>query len=223
MSEWSARSTSASPGVWDQEVAAGAAVSRLVVASHLASARWCEVEIHHVDLGLGYRAADWSDELVDRMLPRMLKALPSRCDRRDLLGWTLGSRRRPLTRPLELNRIGPPLTSSSRALSPGSADRTRRISRIDNGGATRRLSTTPNVAQYRVREHPGVGCSGVLGWQPGRSWTGCTHERERCGRASGTHPVTRPSVPTVVGGRCASDDLPIPFCDLVAALDFINA
>jgi maleylpyruvate isomerase len=79
-----------SPDVWDRPVAAGAAVSRLVVASHLASARWCEVEIHHVDLGLGYRAADWSDELVDRMLPRMLKALPSRCDRRDLLGWTLG-------------------------------------------------------------------------------------------------------------------------------------
>jgi maleylpyruvate isomerase len=81
---------SASPGVWDKEVAAGAAVSRLVVASHLAFARWCEVEIHHVDLGLGYRPDDWSDVFVERMLPRMLKALPSRCDRRVLLGWTLG-------------------------------------------------------------------------------------------------------------------------------------
>ena len=74
--------------VWDEQVATGS--GKLVVASDLAFARWCEVEIHHVDLGLGYRAADWSDELVDRMLPRMLKALPSRCDRRDLLGWTLG-------------------------------------------------------------------------------------------------------------------------------------
>jgi maleylpyruvate isomerase len=81
---------SASPGVWDQEVAAGASVSRLVVASQLAFARWCEVEIHHVDLGLGYRPDDWSDLFVERMLPRMLKALPSRCDRRALLGWTLG-------------------------------------------------------------------------------------------------------------------------------------
>ena len=81
---------SASPGVWDQEVAAGAGVSRLVVASHLAFARWCEVEIHHVDLGLGYRPEDWSDVFVERLLPRMLKALPSRCDRCVLLGWTLG-------------------------------------------------------------------------------------------------------------------------------------
>jgi maleylpyruvate isomerase len=81
---------SASPEVWDQDVAAGAAVSRLVKASHLAFGRWCEVEIHHVDLGLGYRPEDWSDEFVERMLPRMLNTLPSRCDRRVLLGWTLG-------------------------------------------------------------------------------------------------------------------------------------
>ena len=90
------------------------------MASHLAFARWCEVEIHHVDLGLGYRPEDWSDVFVERMLPRMLKGLPSRCDRRVLLGWTLGSRRRPLTGSLELNRIG------RRWRAPSSAIRRRR-------------------------------------------------------------------------------------------------
>jgi maleylpyruvate isomerase len=76
-----------SPQVWDQEVAAGD--GKFVIASRLAFARWCEVEIHHVDLDLGYGAVDWSHEFVERMLPRVLEALPARCDRRLLLGWLL--------------------------------------------------------------------------------------------------------------------------------------
>jgi maleylpyruvate isomerase len=74
--------------VWEEQVATGS--GKLVVASHLAFARWCEVEIHHVDLHLGYDVDDWSDAFVARMLPRMLSKLPGRCDHRRLLGWTLG-------------------------------------------------------------------------------------------------------------------------------------
>lgn len=74
--------------VWEERVAAGS--GKLVVASDLAFARWCEVEIHHVDLDLGYDVDDWSGAFVDRMLPRMLAKLPVRCDHRRLLGWTLG-------------------------------------------------------------------------------------------------------------------------------------
>jgi maleylpyruvate isomerase len=77
--------------VWDEHVAAIG--GKLVVASHLAFARWREVEIHHVDLELGYGVGAWSDAFVDRMLPRVLAELPGRCDPRRLLGWTL--RRRP--------------------------------------------------------------------------------------------------------------------------------
>ena len=32
--------------------------------------RWREVEVHHVDLGLGYEATDWPEEYVARELPR---------------------------------------------------------------------------------------------------------------------------------------------------------
>ncbi|HEV7897566.1 MAG TPA: maleylpyruvate isomerase family mycothiol-dependent enzyme [Planosporangium sp.] len=37
-------------------------------AAYVPWARLCEVEIHHVDLDAGYRAADWSDAFVHRLL-----------------------------------------------------------------------------------------------------------------------------------------------------------
>ncbi|MEP7055413.1 MAG: maleylpyruvate isomerase N-terminal domain-containing protein [Actinomycetota bacterium] len=53
--------------------------------------RWREVEIHHVDLGLDhYTAADWPEELVQRMLPEVLDKLAPRTDPRTLLAWTIG-------------------------------------------------------------------------------------------------------------------------------------
>lgn len=52
--------------------------------------RWREVEVHLVDLGLGYTAADWSEELVERAVPRLLSDLPDRSDRRQLMAWMLG-------------------------------------------------------------------------------------------------------------------------------------
>jgi len=44
----------------------------------LPSRRWQEVEVHHVDLGLGYELDDWPDAFVAARLPRMLELLPAR-------------------------------------------------------------------------------------------------------------------------------------------------
>lgn len=40
--------------------------------------RWQEIEIHHVDLSLGYRPEDWPTEFVELNLPRQLGRLPER-------------------------------------------------------------------------------------------------------------------------------------------------
>jgi maleylpyruvate isomerase len=55
--------------------------------------RWREVELHHVDLGLGYTAADWPDGYVDRELAISLALLPERLDpagQRAILAWLVG-------------------------------------------------------------------------------------------------------------------------------------
>jgi maleylpyruvate isomerase len=52
-----------------------------------------EVEVHHVDLGLGYEPADWSDLYTDWELRHSLKRLPERlapADARRLLAWLTG-------------------------------------------------------------------------------------------------------------------------------------
>lgn len=59
-------------------------------ASFLAFSRWREVEVHHVDLGLGYEPADWPEALVERWLPDQLASLPGRAGPAALLAWTLG-------------------------------------------------------------------------------------------------------------------------------------
>jgi maleylpyruvate isomerase len=53
-------------------------------------ARWREVEVHHVDLGFGYRLQDWPGELVDHYLPGMVEALTGRADARELWAWLMG-------------------------------------------------------------------------------------------------------------------------------------
>ncbi|WP_081788664.1 maleylpyruvate isomerase N-terminal domain-containing protein [Candidatus Blastococcus massiliensis] len=73
---------------WDRPVLAGG--GREVPAAHLAFARWREVETHHVDLGLGYGAAQWPQPLVDRWLPALLEGLSHRADQRTLMAWALG-------------------------------------------------------------------------------------------------------------------------------------
>jgi maleylpyruvate isomerase len=53
-----------------------------------------EVEMHHVDLGLGYEPTDWPDFYVDWELPHALSRLPQRIptptDTRRLLAWLTG-------------------------------------------------------------------------------------------------------------------------------------
>lgn len=58
-------------------------------ASAVIFSRWREVEIHHVDLGLGYEPSEWPIELVDRWLPEVLATVSDRADHRLLLAWAL--------------------------------------------------------------------------------------------------------------------------------------
>jgi maleylpyruvate isomerase len=55
--------------------------------------RWREVEIHHIDLGLGYSPLDWPQEYVGRELPLALASLPDRLSpgvRAHVLAWLVG-------------------------------------------------------------------------------------------------------------------------------------
>lgn len=53
-----------------------------------------EVEVHHVDLGLGYKLTDWPEEYLRWELPVVLAELPQRLRRPDdarwLLAWLIG-------------------------------------------------------------------------------------------------------------------------------------
>ena len=44
--------------------------------------RWREVEVHHVDLGLGYSSAEWPVGFVTRGLDEVFAELPARAERR---------------------------------------------------------------------------------------------------------------------------------------------
>jgi maleylpyruvate isomerase len=61
--------------------------------------RWGEVEVHHVDLALGYRAADWPDDLVELWLPRAEEQFLRTADRRELLAWLVGRGQAPRLAP----------------------------------------------------------------------------------------------------------------------------
>lgn len=76
---------------WDRH---GRAVSgKLVSMDALLFSRWREVEIHHVDLGVGFGYQDWSDAFVAYELPRALATVPDRLGdrlaRRRLCAWLL--------------------------------------------------------------------------------------------------------------------------------------
>ena len=75
--------------VWSTQVLAGIG-TKMVPTTRLVLARWREVEVHHVDLGLGYTPAQWPVALVERMLPDLLHDLPTRTDGRTLLAWVTG-------------------------------------------------------------------------------------------------------------------------------------
>lgn len=99
-----ARSARRLEEVWDRSERAGWPNAEL-----LATDRWPtsesplrrlrEVEVHHVDLGLGYLPSDWPDDYVDWELPLALEGLPERlpapADRGRLLAWLIGRSDRP--------------------------------------------------------------------------------------------------------------------------------
>ena len=58
--------------------------------SKLPRHRWWEVEVHLVDLGIGFGPADWPTDFVDWALPRLITGLADRADRRSLMAWLLG-------------------------------------------------------------------------------------------------------------------------------------
>jgi maleylpyruvate isomerase len=85
--------------VWDRSAAAGWPHPELrgdekwaTVESPLR--RLGEVEIHHVDLGLGYEPSDWPEAYVAWQLPVLLATVPGRLgspeDARRLLTWLAG-------------------------------------------------------------------------------------------------------------------------------------
>lgn len=67
-------------------------------AGDLATMRWKEIEIHHLDLGLGYTAADWPPEFVEATLGAELPALAEAgvdvqvpdLPQDELLAWLMG-------------------------------------------------------------------------------------------------------------------------------------
>lgn len=61
--------------------------------------RWREVEVHLVDLGLGFTPDDWSPGLVERALPGLVAGLAARTDSRALMAWLLGRGAAPALEP----------------------------------------------------------------------------------------------------------------------------
>lgn len=63
------------PGGWAYELSWSGTSHR---ATRILVSRWREVEIHRVDLDLGHRPEDWSDEFVETYLLTELDRLPER-------------------------------------------------------------------------------------------------------------------------------------------------
>lgn len=83
---------------WDRSERAGWPYAHLLAGDHWPTSesplrRLREVEVHHVDLGLGYEPAHWSDDYVQWELRVSLERLPSRLtpeDSRRFLCWLIG-------------------------------------------------------------------------------------------------------------------------------------
>jgi maleylpyruvate isomerase len=76
--------------VWDAEVSANLGTHPAWV---LVWRRWREVEIHHVDLALGYAPQDWPAGFLDRSWAELVAGLPARLPtgaQADLVAWMLG-------------------------------------------------------------------------------------------------------------------------------------
>ena len=73
--------------LWDRHAitTAGRRSMHEVVERHLR-----DVEVHHVDLGIGYEPEDWPEEFLDVELSKRLAGLPARATPPQLLAWLLG-------------------------------------------------------------------------------------------------------------------------------------
>ena len=72
--------------MWDGlgEMTAGPRTMTEIITHHLRN-----VEVHHVDLDIGYRTSDWPTLFVEGELAKRLDALPGRAAHADLLAWLL--------------------------------------------------------------------------------------------------------------------------------------
>lgn len=85
---------------WSRQVRRGSGkASVLLSAADLLWSRWREIEVHHLDLGLGHSIEDWPQPLVSWMLPRLLEALPERAAQQQLAAWALDRGPAPHLRP----------------------------------------------------------------------------------------------------------------------------
>jgi maleylpyruvate isomerase len=73
--------------MWDRLgiMTAGPRTMAEIITHHLR-----DVEVHHVDLDIGYLVSSWPPILVDGELAKRLRALPNRTNPADLLAWLLG-------------------------------------------------------------------------------------------------------------------------------------
>jgi maleylpyruvate isomerase len=78
--------------MWDGlgGMAAGPRTMTEIIGRHLRN-----VEVHHVDLDIGYRVSDWPSVFVEGELTKRIGTLPSRADHADLLAWLLDRARAP--------------------------------------------------------------------------------------------------------------------------------
>ncbi len=76
------------PDQWNLEVATVSGAHHCI--AELPFRRWREVEVHLVDLDVGVTPADWPDQFLDQLLPRLLRAAPGRTDPAALAAWLLG-------------------------------------------------------------------------------------------------------------------------------------
>lgn len=73
--------------LWDRHgtMTAGRRTMAEIVWHHLRN-----VEVHHVDLQIGYRPSDWPPVLVEGELAKRLRSLPGRAEHAEILAWLLG-------------------------------------------------------------------------------------------------------------------------------------
>jgi maleylpyruvate isomerase len=82
--------------LWDRE---GVVVAGKRTMDELIFRRLREVEVHHVDLDVGYAPSDWPSAYIDGELRRRLPGLQDRADRRALVTWLLGRGEAPVLGP----------------------------------------------------------------------------------------------------------------------------